>query len=323
MKEGSIVVDADKGLYMGYIDSGPPPSRSSSYQTIIAVHGIVFGHRIFERCIAAAPAHGVRFVALSRRGFPGSSPLALSELQKGDALHTLGKEICTFVDVFTTQGNIRANVTLFGWSFGVSFVLAAVHAVLPAYVSPPCIGMPDTQASFWDAKAVPQEDMMQLQIQWTTAYFEHPAFKSDSGSDSHLHKDDSKTHGDPASLNWVVPTIKYAPSIFNGMRVGTHVHFDTLMSDFACLRGFKNQFHQNLVTLCPKGVVNAEGSSIRVRWIAGTMSCATCVAGMWNVQDQCRTCKDEDKDKFQWLEGNHFVHWDEPDRMMFVLFQVV
>lgn len=131
---------------------------------------------------------------------------------------------------------------------------------------------------------------MQLQIQWTTAYFEHPAFK-----------DRETLNHDPATLNWVVPSLKHAPSIYNGMLVGTHIHFDTIMADLAILGGFKTRLHENFLGLHEK---SDSGARVKIKWLAGTMSCATCVAGMWYVQDPVHG----DDVEYQWLEGaNHFV----------------
>ena len=164
-----LVVD-EHGTELSYIDSGVP-NGTKDYVTIFAIHGTVFTSRelripsyisseadavyclpaIWDRVIALAPKSGVRFVAVNRRDYPGSTALSPEDInvlnsgtddQKADYLKARGVEFATFVNLFAEKNNIppispdgtAGGFGLVGWSLGCAFVLAAVAAVdaLPA-----------------------------------------------------------------------------------------------------------------------------------------------------------------------------------------------
>ena len=48
--EGTIVVNATTGVELSYIDSGPPPNKTTvPYTTIVAIHGMIFTDRAFQQ----------------------------------------------------------------------------------------------------------------------------------------------------------------------------------------------------------------------------------------------------------------------------------
>ena len=166
----SIVVD-ESGTKLSYIDSGAP-DRVANYVTIFAIHGTVFAGReysvlfdclthsdlhnctaIWDRVIALAPKAGVRFVAVNRRDYPGSTPLSPGELnvlnsgtdeQKSKYLKARGVEFATFFDTFAERNTLSSissdgssgGFAVLGWSLGCTFALASIAAVeaLPAHV---------------------------------------------------------------------------------------------------------------------------------------------------------------------------------------------
>ena len=156
----SIVVHED-GTKLSYLDTGPPSSTNPVYTTIFAVHGIVFCSCPFQVCDALIVPQlillslaifqkvsdiccdaGIRFVAISRRGYKGSTPLSdadkaiLSEgtdTQKTDWLKSRGLEISNFVNSFIIREDLPASspegqggCVLLGWSLGCSFTLSAI-----------------------------------------------------------------------------------------------------------------------------------------------------------------------------------------------------
>lgn len=93
----------------------------------------------------------MRFVAVNRRDYPGSTPLSPQEIavlnsgtddQKADFLKARGVEFATFVDLFVQKYSLppisadgfSGGFAVLGWSLGCSFALATVAAVgsLPA-----------------------------------------------------------------------------------------------------------------------------------------------------------------------------------------------
>lgn len=109
---------------------------------------------IFERLRTVAFTRGVRFVAMNRRSFPGSTPFTDEELnvamnggteeQKDAQIQSRGNEIATFIDNFIQQKDLppiskdgkAGCIVLLGWSVGAPFALAMVasSSTLPADV---------------------------------------------------------------------------------------------------------------------------------------------------------------------------------------------
>ncbi|PIL24378.1 hypothetical protein GSI_14131 [Ganoderma sinense ZZ0214-1] len=142
----SMVVD-DKGTQLSYIDSGIPARVAGAfiqhYVTIFALHGFYFTNHTFEKVMAHASEANVRFVAISRRDYPGStafSPQDLSAFSSSDGedrrvfLRDRGAEIATFICNFIEQNGLlpissdgkSGGFAVVGYGFGSVFALAAV-----------------------------------------------------------------------------------------------------------------------------------------------------------------------------------------------------
>ncbi len=100
---------------------------------------------IFQKVLNVARSNGVRFVAIQRRPFPGSTPFTAEELNvvltggsseadRDAQIAARGHEIASFVDAFiqkfklpplSDDGKI-GGVALLGWSVGGAFPVAAV-----------------------------------------------------------------------------------------------------------------------------------------------------------------------------------------------------
>ncbi len=165
----SITVD-DSGTELAYLDSGVPSTSPESYVTIFALHGIGYGYREFHRAahiylplITLVPGHadiydrlvkfiqdskppGVRFVAVSRRGYPSSTPYDAAEVgglptasddQKAAFLRARGAELAAFIDKFIQEANLppvsadgsSGGIALMGWSLGCAFALSVVSHI--------------------------------------------------------------------------------------------------------------------------------------------------------------------------------------------------
>jgi pimeloyl-ACP methyl ester carboxylesterase len=97
----------------------------------------------FERAIEASPHMNIRFVALNRRSYGGSTPYkpeVTSRIRSGfekdvaDYLDTQGIELAYFIDRFITENNLppigkdgsSGGVVVLGWSLGCIFSLSAI-----------------------------------------------------------------------------------------------------------------------------------------------------------------------------------------------------
>ncbi|KAJ8094948.1 hypothetical protein PM082_010164 [Marasmius tenuissimus] len=153
----SILVDETNDIRLSYYDSGPPETTEIPYTTIFAVHGWMFSGAVFKKLLPLCNAANIRFVAINRRGYPGSTALsdadiaafnndpsnplsdAEKEQKKLDFLKARGSEFLAFVDVFIRQNQLppisavdgdskklRGGIAFLGWSLGHSVTFPAL-----------------------------------------------------------------------------------------------------------------------------------------------------------------------------------------------------
>ena len=164
----TIVVN-DSGIHVAYTDTGAP--SQSPYVTIVAIHGMCFSARsfhlslsstifltqlptaTFKRVQDAAIKKGVRFVALNRRNYPGTTPYSEADnsalvngtKEQKDAWHRdRGHEVGMFIHKFINKENLppisadrkTGGIILLGWSAGACEANATIaHAnTLPSDV---------------------------------------------------------------------------------------------------------------------------------------------------------------------------------------------
>ncbi|KAH9948846.1 Alpha/Beta hydrolase protein [Amylocystis lapponica] len=130
-------VSKDASLY--YEDSGVP-TGSTTYTTLVLIHGAVFHGGTFRRMIPFAAQHNLRLVIPNLRDYPGSTPFSQEELDalashgretQRDAIKAYGEEIAAFFVWFIQSEHIppatrssdpatsrHGGVVLLGWSAG-------------------------------------------------------------------------------------------------------------------------------------------------------------------------------------------------------------
>jgi len=138
---GSIQVN-EKGIKLGYIDSGPPDS--ASYRTLIAIHGYGYSADVFQKALPEARKKGFRMIALNRRDFPNSTPFTPEELSALDPSSLNITKYLTFIQQrsFEIIGFVHhaiqelglpppetgseGNISVLGWSLGAFFAVAVM-----------------------------------------------------------------------------------------------------------------------------------------------------------------------------------------------------
>ncbi|KDQ55697.1 hypothetical protein JAAARDRAFT_208490 [Jaapia argillacea MUCL 33604] len=135
----------DHGTHIFFEDSGIP-SGSSTYTTLVMVHGATFHSAIFSRLVPLATEYKLRLVRINRRDYDGSTPLSADDLEglkSGDKhreasfLQARGLEIAAFLAWFASTQNIPAistleggdkvgGINLFGWSAGNNAALSVL-----------------------------------------------------------------------------------------------------------------------------------------------------------------------------------------------------
>jgi len=139
----TIVLD-DRGTEISYLDSGPIENKI--YTTFIVIHGGNWYNGIFSRIVALAPQRGLRLICLNRRDFPGSTPYGVEEIApiqngadpesfkqfRAARGHEIGRFICGVIEqehlpsVHHKPDGIVGGVALMGWSLGNSFGIATL-----------------------------------------------------------------------------------------------------------------------------------------------------------------------------------------------------
>ncbi|KAF8224406.1 alpha/beta-hydrolase [Tricholoma matsutake] len=331
----SIVVHED-GTELAYLDSGPPFSETLStyYTTIFAVHGIMFSSPIFQKVSVISRNAGIRFIAINRRGYKGSTPFPDTDkdiftqgtdTQKTEWLKSRGLEISNFVNSFISRENLPAispegkgGCVLLGWSMGCSFTMSAIAHIgdlpssaqvllasrLRAYIlhDPPeiALGLPTFPGhALVLGPAMSEAARSRVITCWITSYFQH----------SGLHTHD--LHG----LK-VVPSIHRVPSVWNMslteaayiIDTGSHNAFDGLLLS-------KCQPETNAVYKAAifDRVVRHQLPHMKSWLLIGSASIPTCISSLWSIQDDDKA-NGGDNISYKVLPGmNHFVHWDEPE----------
>ncbi|KAK0185459.1 Alpha/Beta hydrolase protein [Armillaria mellea] len=332
MAFASIVVNPSTGVELSYIDSGAP--LQLSYITIFAIHGMIFSKEIFQKLIDLAPSKGVRFVALDRRPFPGSTPFSVEELgvlraadtddvQQEAFIEARGHEVAVFIDTFIHKFNLPpissgGGVALLGWSLGTALVSAAIsnastlpedtckrlerylRSVILYEPGPITLGLPSPEQywTFLRDPSVPEELRIAAFGQWCTSYFDHADL-----SERNLGK-----------LSWVLASSSRVPSFYNGMPASIQHHGEDAATDLPFLVGCYKQ----LLPTYRKAFFDPKVFPTMKRSVlCGDKTCAFALAALWAMQDDEKEQKAEGSKAIDYkiLPGvNHFMHWDEPEK---------
>jgi pimeloyl-ACP methyl ester carboxylesterase len=342
MSSGTLVVNT-AGVELAYLDSGAP-ADASSYTTIFAVHGMIFTNLIFQKVLNVARSNGVRFVAIQRRPFPGSTPFTAEELNvvltggsseadRDAQIAARGHEIASFVDAFiqkfklpplSDDGKI-GGVALLGWSVGGAFPVAAVassgtlptdvQARLSSYVrslivyesAPLVLGLP-TPTQNWAPlidTTMPENLRLPAFGQWCTGYFDHGDITLSS---AHDHD----------GLSWILSSPERVPTFYNIPvdQLNTITTYgNDASTDLPFLFFFSNQLNAVYSKAFNDKDITAKFPHMKKSFLCGDKTGAFGVAGLWAVQDDQKENGTDPSVKFKLIPGaNHFLIWDDPEK---------
>lgn len=342
----TIEVDAFS-TKLSYLDSGAPVG-TAPYETIFIVHGIIFTNVSFQKVLKLAPTSGLRIVAINRRDYPHSSPFSPAELEtmakgsdadKATFLSSGGLEIMAFIDEFIQRYDLppisddgkTGGVALAGWSLGNIVNCAAISSAerlspdvksriakyLKALIlqDPPTVALglhtPPTLFPSVDPNFSASE-RIDFTCQWLTSYFKHGALETRSPDALSASADPGSTDRAPSILDTHnnLSEILYPPPVTNG-------------SDSYLMSNFESQLLANYRKACFDPEIRALLPKMKIWELAFDASITTCIFALWCIQDD-NTAHGGDLVNFEVVHGaNHFLHWDDPSKMIEVYKKLV
>lgn len=331
----SILVD-QQGTKLAYTDSGPP---SNAYTTIFAVHGLAFNAGIFERVQACAKRANVRFVAVTRRNYQGSTPFTEAELkvlnggsaeEKNAFLAKRGVELLIFIDKFLADQQIplqapekgeTGGVAIIGWSLGNTVALSAIanlssiapdakarlapliHTLILHDPSKNILGHA-SDANNWAPmnvidKTIPKKSEIPFFVWWVSSYFQHGDLSKRSHEELEYH---APGFNRPPTV-YSLASADRLSVVESGAALKADVPYQVFLRP-QFLASYNSLFSKELKDLLP---------NLKAFLISGEHSAAFSPSTAWMVQDH-------DKEhgggfiKAKILRGfNHFSAWDEPE----------
>ncbi|TFK82036.1 hypothetical protein K466DRAFT_501047 [Polyporus arcularius HHB13444] len=343
----TITVD-DNGTEFAYLDSGVPSASRDPYVTIFAIHGIVFGFHIYDRLLGLAQeSSDIRLVAISRRGYPGSTPFGpdeIANLTTGDDhlkesfLRARGSEVATFIDKFIDEFHLppvsadgrSGGIALMGWSLGCSVALSVVSHMdtypqrvqtrLGAYLrtlilhetTQVAIGLPPAPKSWtpqYDTSIAPDQ-ALRIGVQWLTSYFRHGDLSTRSLE----------------VLEYVVPATFRPPSIFtmSDAEVSQIVSYDLVGPDATWHMASRTQLRKSYERACFDPSVRARVPHMKAWIVVGDDTLAFAIGAAWAVEADNNRIGSGSAVKIKWINGtNHFTQWDDPSLALQTFKEVV
>ncbi|KAH9478789.1 hypothetical protein JR316_0009250 [Psilocybe cubensis] len=333
---------SDDGVELGYIDSGPV-NDSSDYTTIIVIHGLCFSSTIFKRVQAMAASKNIRFIAVSRRNYPGSTAFTPAELevmvngtdeQRDTWMKNRGHEYAILIDKLIEKYQLppvasdrkSGGVVLYGWSLGSGEANATIaHAdTLPASVrdrlqkylralilheGPPLVfglPMPEKNWAPFQIESVPPELKFPMFAQWVTGYFDHGnALATRELNDLSYILPSSFKPGTIYNLTME----EYTSAVCTGQKEAS--------SEIPYMFGFQSQLHSAYQKALFDPQIKTLFPSLVKAYLSGEKAPAFGIAAMWAIQDEAEKRGALKSMRFEMVEGiNHFPHWEEPERAL-------
>ncbi|KAJ7162772.1 Alpha/Beta hydrolase protein [Mycena crocata] len=330
MALSTLPVDVD-GTVFSFTDSGHPGNMDGRYITIIAVHGLNYNNVVFKRVQALSAAQNIRFVAINRRGYEGSTPLTEAQCMlpvtgtdedRERFWHSRGVELANFVDAFIQTNNLppistdgtTGGVVLLGWSFGSLFTASAIAAIdglsdaiqarlkshLRAHVmhEPPSIafGLP-LPPSNWvphSDLSIPADQRDEAFSRWITSYFSHGDLSSRSLD----------------VLSYILPSAHRRPTIYDMSAAERAAMIDHRPVEVPGVVMSAAQTNATYRKACYSAEVKRLVPRLKTTLIAGEASASFFQSAMWSIEDDNKAAGGDLK--FVVVPGaNHFFHWED------------
>ncbi|KAL1702174.1 Alpha/Beta hydrolase protein [Schizophyllum commune] len=313
-----------------YTDSGAP--LSSSYTTIVLIHGHTWHSAVFDRLLPLARSRNVRLVCVNRRLYPGSTPYTpeeTEEIASPDPSRVLAKQgalLARFVARLPAALQLprphhgrAGGIMLAGWSLGTLFVQLTLSAidlvdeptrnVLRTYVRgimlwdtpSPFLGIvpPNDYNPFRDER-IPLEDRLGHFLRWVSGYYTHDPVTRKLCFES---PDEELT-----------PSIERMPDLLALTEPSASAGGDTALIDPALIPLMGRITAGAL--LDPQ--LHSRWGGLDIKFITGSRSVWNIVLAAWQIEDMGKQAGVRIEVKMI-PNANHFVMWDAPEDAIRVL----
>jgi pimeloyl-ACP methyl ester carboxylesterase len=317
-----------KDIVFHYTDSGPVDH--DQYSTLVFIHGLAFHSAIFQKLLPIASSHSLRVICPTRRDYPGSSPYTDEEIriiqhgshdERTKLLHDQGVLMALCVDgIIQTLSLPKAGggLAVIGWSMGNIYTLAMRACIrdLPVDTRQ---RLNSHMRSFiiWDPPftvfgftsphpppQVSQEEFIATFPKFVGTHYKHVNLDSKDPSQLDQIGDPSrKPTNETMSPEELSSTIDFTPSF------KSEVPF---LSKSPLV--LSNQRTKSLVD----STVRDAWEGIPVWHLVGDSNPGRIQTSPWLLEDTVGS----DNVNFELIKNaNHFLMWEEPDRLLTVMKQ--
>ncbi|KZT68307.1 alpha/beta-hydrolase [Daedalea quercina L-15889] len=353
----------EAGSQCYYVDTGAPPN-SSSYTTLVLVHGAGFQGSVFERLFPYAAKYDMRLVAVNMRDYSGSTPYSPSEFEdlrsedverQAKALRARGLELIAFLRWYISKEDIPplsqgssidgGGISMLGWSWGCKLALSCIarahelelddREFLARYMrslilldpSPRVFGAPLTTLEDFDFynpftdPDLPPEAKIDFFPQWVSEYYSHsPTILYALADQSHGEMYAGFARGSIANPPFhQTPTLlRMSPEerdrvVNKDVLARSHIFWEILDSKVYTTNTRKALYD---ASVWPK---------LRVSLLWCDMSLALIVMATWGLLKDYQDWPANGRSihTVRMKGANHFPQWDQPERTMQLLANVI
>lgn len=341
-------LEVKPGVFLGYLDSGAPDALGGDddgdYMTVFALHGFTFYTPFFKPASIAAGKYNIRFVAITRRDYPGSSPLPDEDIKafmegptekRLQVLRERGYEILSFIDQFIRINKIPpisrngGGFSLLGWSLGNLQGLSALafandfpdlvgrlssyirsyisFETIPFFPYPMVVYVPLLDES------KPAEERGPFFLEWISSHFIQPT-EGITSNDIELVNHSAPDPNRPSVFAQLTAEeratmLDLNPPTRSDLPYNT---VDQAVNDCILKRAFTQQDNQNLIAW----------PSVPVKSMYGDQSCSIFLFSQWELEKWRKLHEADAKEKGRWVRTfeatctpgqSHFFQYEEPD----------
>lgn len=340
-------LEVEPNVSLAYLDSGVPDPSNEDYITVFALHGIVFYTPFFRRAIDVANKYNIRFVAITRRDYSGSSLMSDVDVKttiegptekRLEALKKRGLETLVFIDEFIKMNKIPSislnggGFSLLGWSLGnvqgmttLAFandfpeLVGRLSSYFRSYILYETVLFFPYPKGFWHPlfdESKSKEEREPFLFDWISSHFIHPS-EAIASSNFELANHKTPDASRPSVYAQLTAEERATMLDLNPLTRADlpYSRLDQAVNEYILKRAFTQQDNQNLIAW----------PNVPVKSLYGDQTCPLFIFGQWELEKWRKIHEADAKENRRWVRNlestcipgkNHFFHYNEPDRFV-------